>query len=127
MSKHGKHNKEYYRQYNSRPEVKARKSAMFKERNKKPEVKLKVRNYLLIRRYGLSLVAFNSMLVGQNNYCAVCKSLEWDSRGPVVDHDHKTGKVRGIVCGRCNRAIGLINDSHNTARLIAEYLEKSEA
>ena len=44
---------------------------------------------------------------------------------PHVDHDHITGKVRGLLCGSCNRALGLIKDNLETLVRLQKYLEKS--
>ncbi|MGK2948022.1 MAG: endonuclease domain-containing protein, partial [Acidimicrobiales bacterium] len=48
-----------------------------------------------------------------------------EDRPLVVDHDHRTGAVRGLLCGPCNRAIGLLRDSPVVCRLAAEYLRGS--
>lgn len=61
------------------------------------------------RKYGLTTDQFNDLLTKQNNQCAIC------SRGfvktPNVDHDHNTGKVRGLLCTPCNNFLGYIGDS----------------
>ncbi len=59
------------------------------------------------------------MLAAQNGTCAICANHSVENNGPVtdgkrslcLDHDHLTGKVRGFLCGRCNKALGLFNDS----------------
>ncbi len=74
--------------------------------------------------YGLTREAYESMLAGQGNTCAVCGSSVWGIKGPVVDHDHATGEVRGIICHKCNVAIGLLGDNPKTVRAVADYLER---
>lgn len=64
------------------------------------------------------------MLNSQNNVCLVCKEPS-KMRGLAVDHDHKTGRVRGLLCISCNGALGMVNDSPQVLRLLAEYLENN--
>lgn len=79
--------------------------------------RLAVRAGQLDRRYssiyGLTLEEYGSLFVAQAGACAICKRHE-DLPGAgllVVDHDHATGKVRGLLCSKCNAAIGLLGDS----------------
>lgn len=67
----------------------------------------------LKRDFGLSLEKFKEMRSEQNNCCAICGIHESLTRKKIlcVDHCHKTGKVRGLLCDTCNRAIGLLKDS----------------
>jgi hypothetical protein len=68
------------------------------------------------------------MLQKQNNRCAIC--LGEDPKGAkranvfVVDHDHKTGAVRGLLCHACNRAIGNLGDNIENFRRAIEYLSE---
>jgi Recombination endonuclease VII len=67
------------------------------------------------------------LLAVQGNKCACCPATEPGSKvGWHVDHDHKTGKVRGVLCHKCNIAIGMAED--NPFRLVAliQYLAKSQ-
>lgn len=72
-------------------------------------------------QYALTRSAFAAMLDTQNNKCAICQTTPkvWN-----IDHDHKTGKVRGLLCNPCNIAIGLLKDSPQFCLLAAKYLEK---
>jgi len=56
------------------------------------------------KRLGLSLEDYDALLVAQGGGCAICGTTP-KSRRLHVDHDHKTGKVRGLLCMRCNRAL----------------------
>lgn len=81
----------------------------------------------LLRKYGLTQAAFKTMLAGQKHKCGICREdLDTENlksgRGAVVDHDHKTGKVRGILCNRCNKAIGLLRDNPSHAQGASCYL-----
>lgn len=70
------------------------------------------RRSLLKKKYGITPEQFDEMVENQAGVCAICAGPLEDSRGfrPHVDHSHKTGKVRGILCGRCNHGIGHFRD-----------------
>jgi hypothetical protein len=56
--------------------------------------------------------------------CACCGGTDPGKRGWMVDHDHVTGEIRGILCNRCNLGIGLLGDSIEGVRKALTYLEK---
>jgi hypothetical protein len=70
------------------------------------------------RLYGLSVEEYEALLKAQNNICAICKAVFPDS----VDHDHKTKKVRGLLCGNCNKGLGLLGDSIESLEDALNYL-----
>ena len=84
------------------------------------------------RTFGLSWECYVEMFLGQSCQCAICKTslklhktdMTHDGIVPDVDHCHSTGNVRGLLCPKCNRALGLFNDNITAIRLAAEYLEK---
>ena len=88
----------------------------------------------LKNNYGITVEDYNRILAEQGGACALCKSTTPQNGSRKykrnvriafdVDHDHKTKKVRGLLCSRCNRLVGLANDDPNTARRLVEYLEK---
>lgn len=73
-----------------------------------------------LRTYGLTDEAYRAMLERQEGRCAVCL----DEAKLCVDHDHKTGKVRGLLCSHCNTAIGHLRDDPSRIRRAADYLEE---
>jgi hypothetical protein len=78
-----------------------------------------------IKAYGLSLEEYQRRLSSQGNRCAICTRKPADGRRKlVIDHCHKTGKVRGLICNECNWAIGLISDNPVIAIRISKYLHK---
>lgn len=93
--------------------------------------KEKQRDQDLQRKYGISDEEYQNMLTGQNNLCAICKNPETHMRnGKVtslcVDHCHKTDKVRGLLCKRCNVMLGQSQDNIETLKAAIEYLKKNE-
>lgn len=79
------------------------------------------------KNYGLTPDEFNTMLNAQNSKCKICKEpLSAGRGGSVVDHCHKTERIRGLLCNGCNSGIGWFRE--NPARLLAAiaYLEDSK-
>lgn len=80
------------------------------------------REHRLRRVFDLSLDDHAQMLRYQNGACAICYRLP--KKLPLaVDHDHKTGLVRGMLCHRCNRLLGWVFDDAEALRRAAEYLD----
>ncbi len=73
------------------------------------------------KRYGLTAEQFNYMFNCQNGLCAICNVLS----AICVDHCHKTGKVRGLLCHPCNTAIGFMKDDVSRLKSAMEYLQKN--
>lgn len=88
----------------------------------------------LRRLYGITADDYHRMLAEQGRACALCWSTtpltgarqyrRTEREVFDVDHDHRTGKVRGLLCTRCNRLVGLANDDPDTARRLVEYLSR---
>ncbi|NBU34381.1 hypothetical protein EBS40_07195 [bacterium] len=76
----------------------------------------------LERTYGITLEQYDELLESQGGVCAICREMCVSGRRLCVDHDHDTGKVRGLLCGRCNFGIGSLRTIKNLAMSIA-YLE----
>jgi len=83
-------------------------------------------------KYGITLAEFDVMLAAQRGCCAICEGTDVgrgsSGRGKGVfhvDHDHATGKVRGLLCTNCNKGLGFfLDDSRNLSRAI-EYLRQN--
>lgn len=67
--------------------------------------KVYVRNARLKYSFGITLDEYNKILISQNNKCLIC-GKEQNEINLVVDHDHDTGEIRGLLCSRCNRSLG---------------------
>ena len=91
------------------------------------------RKHKIRKAYGISLEVYDLLLHAQDGVCAICKQPETSktrlghTRHIAVDHDHKDGKVRGLLCTNCNNGIGRFRD--NPALLIeaARYLVEHES
>ena len=76
-------------------------------------------------RYGISLNRFRDMLTEQGGRCAICRSEEPGSKkGWHVDHDHKTERVRGVLCSPCNVMLGHAKDDPKRLQMAAGYLAR---
>lgn len=73
--------------------------------------------------YGISLKDYNRMLEEQKGVCAICYKPQVD-KALAVDHCHKSGKVRGLLCSLCNTSLGKMGDSPDRLRRAAAYLEE---
>jgi hypothetical protein len=82
------------------------------------------RKYKLKYVYGITVEDYDRMFREQNGKCATCGS---DNNGKrlVVDHDHKTGKVRGLLCASCNVAIGFMKDDESIVMKVFHYLTRN--
>ena len=76
----------------------------------------------LLREYGISVEKYQELLKQQGGLCKICKQLETQQRKLSIDHNHKTGKVRGLLCNRCNVAIGLLNEDIGIIHNVIIYL-----
>jgi hypothetical protein len=75
----------------------------------------------------ITLDQYNQIFTNQNGCCAICDKHQSDEpRALAVDHDHETGKVRGLLCNNCNRGIGHLKDSEETLLKAASYLAKTK-
>jgi hypothetical protein len=82
----------------------------------------------LKNRYGITEEQYDEMYEKQNGKCAICfKPAELKSKKRLnVDHDHSTGKVRGLLCSSCNRGLGLFEDSKDVLISAQHYLTNNE-
>lgn len=89
------------------------------------ERRRKQRSYDLTRKYGIASEEYEEMYSAQNGQCAICGTHADESiRGLFVDHDHSSGKVRGLLCIRCNGLLGYCDDTETVLIKAIEYLQK---
>ena len=89
----------------------------------------RIRNSQLQKNFGIDLNEYIRMAVEQNNLCAICGQPETQERGDkvkalAVDHDHKTGAVRGLLCCACNQALGKFKDDKAVLNAAIAYLDR---
>jgi hypothetical protein len=78
---------------------------------------------IIRRNYGITLAEYECLLKSQDGGCAICgKTPKDEGRRLAIDHCHRTGNVRGILCANCNQAIGLFNDSVTRIINASEYV-----
>ena len=91
----------------------------YKKKNAHKNSKWKRRN--MIRQYGIEPEDYDSLLVQQNGKCAICEKPP--GRGSLqIDHCHSTGMVRGLLCGPCNRMLGMASDDPDILIAASKYL-----
>jgi hypothetical protein len=81
--------------------------------------KLKQRNLRLIRDFGITLDQYEELKQAQEGRCAICGSAE---RPLVIDHCHSQNRVRGLLCGQCNSALGLLSEDENIVLGLLAYV-----
>ena len=80
----------------------------------------------IVKKYGITEDQYQQILKLQSGVCAICERHQ-RYRRLSIDHSHKTGKVRGLLCNFCNRSLGRYGDSPIRLRKAAEYLETFES
>jgi hypothetical protein len=92
---------------------------------------LQIEEYWYKKRYGITLDQYDRMFIAQNGRCVVCNKpetavLNGAVKRLAVDHNHKTKKVRGLLCANCNFALGCAQEDTDILRNLIGYLEKHE-
>lgn len=77
------------------------------------------------KEYGLSWEEYLELVKKFNNQCGICGGK--DSISLSIDHNHKTGKVRGLLCNNCNNGLGRFKDSTSLLNKAIDYLNKNES
>jgi len=117
-------NKEKAKQRIASPERKENIRFLARERGKLPKTKLSKRKWDLRWRYGLTLEEYETMEKNQNGCCAICKT-PFEKNGEI-DHNHTSGKIRGLLCHHCNIALGSFKDNPEILKNAIRYLEASQ-
>lgn len=94
-----------------------------------PEKRARYRRRSLLKNtYGLTEAEFDGLLAKQNGRCPIClEAIQLSGTGGMaklaIDHDHETGRVRGLLCGTCNTGIGLLKDDVEVLARALDYVE----
>ncbi len=124
---------EWYARHGNDPEVRERQHRnrrRYYEKNREriirsqitraqtPKVRRKRRDSQLKRAYGITIEQYDELLEQQNHLCGICR----EAKKLVVDHDHQTGAVRGLLCNPCNRHLGGLGDTEESLEAALAYL-----
>jgi len=96
----------------------------WKNRDKEKHVRGTL-NWRMKRDYGITLDEYDEMFDKQSGLCLICKEPCNSGYRLAVDHNHATGKVRGLLCGKCNRGLGNFGDSILLLEQAIKYLKES--
>lgn len=84
------------------------------------------RNTDLKRKFGITINDFELMLTKQDGRCSICGGYQIKGRNFAVDHNHTTGKVRGLLCVNCNAGLGFMKDNKQILQNAIDYLSSHE-
>jgi hypothetical protein len=117
-------NRDYQRNVSRQP---ARKRQILEyQRATLPSGITRAKTFKLKYKYGLSEERYLAILKSQDNSCATCKIPFADHKTTQVDHCHASGKIRGILCPPCNRALGQVADKVEILAALIDYLRRAE-
>lgn len=77
----------------------------------------------LRNKFGIGIEDYRFLLEEQRGVCAICKNPCVSGNRLCLDHDHKTNQIRGLLCGRCNRTLGLVEDRIDLLGEFISYLQ----
>jgi len=116
----------------TQPAIQAKAKQLGVQPKKTPTTSKKIRAGKLKSKYGMTLDEYDKLFEAQNGVCAICGKPEiWKHQGGAVcrlavDHSHKSGKVRGLLCHHCNLLLGNAKDSIQILKSATKYLKKKE-
>jgi hypothetical protein len=128
IKKHRQLNKEKYKiwdknNYLKHIDERKIKAKIWREKNKE-EIAINHKKNWYFKKYGITLEERNNRIQSQNNKCMICGEEFKYSKNIHVDHDHKTGKLRDMLCDYCNGGLGLFRDNVETLQKAINYLIK---
>lgn len=111
-----------------RKETNERNKDKRKEYYSNPERKRKYKHEELLRTYNITIEQYEQMLTDCNHVCSICKRPERSKLNTKlsIDHCHKTGIIRGLLCSHCNRGIGFFEDDVERIKNVITYLTKDK-
>ena len=117
--------KEYHRKWRQENPEKAR-AINQRYYEKHPD---RCRELSLKRKYGLTILEVNAMVEKQGGVCAICQQIPQGKKHHSqlhVDHNHITKQIRGMLCGNCNKALGLVREDPQVLEAMIKYLDQQE-
>ena len=121
------HRREYTRKLYSDPtkhKIRLENQRKWRKENKDILIR-KDKDYLIQKKYNITIDDFENLRELQKNKCAICFGEMILPRDCNIDHNHDTDKVRGLLCNRCNRALGLFRDNAEILKNAIIYLQKT--
>lgn len=99
------------------------------ERQSKDKYQRYIWEYKLLAKYGITLEDYENKLKEQDGCCSICGSKDPCNRSKkkqyfCIDHDHATGKVRGLLCGLCNSALGFVREQEEILNNMILYIQR---
>lgn len=91
-----------------------------------PKVKRQAKSRSIKHRYGITLDEYEAMLVKQNNRCYMCQHMFTSSKSTHLDHNHRTGAIRRMLCSRCNHIVGYVENYADRIDKAKKYLKEFE-
>lgn len=104
------------------PYAKKEDNLKWRERNRE-RLKKQMRAGHLRRRYGLTVEQYNEMVITQHGVCWIC----YIKKPLFIDHNHTSGRVRGLLCDECNKGLGHFRENKDHLLAAIHYLEKYES
>jgi len=114
----------YQAQYREKNREELRKKGRQYSKDNHEQIKKYGRKWHLKDKYNLSHEEWLKIWNNQNGKCAICKIAFPSPSDACVDHNHETGKIRGLLCIKCNAGIGYLNDDPKITSMATEYLLK---
>ena len=123
-----KHNLKTRARYHSRIEIEHQRAADKRVRDaEKRADKYTGENgylYMLFHEFGMTSQEYHRIMEAQDYYCLICERKNPNGKRLSLDHNHKTGIFRGFLCHKCNSAIGMVDESSESLRKLADYIDR---
>ncbi len=120
---HREEHKKYRRTYYlAHKKELAEKQKIYRQKHKREIAEYK-RKRTLLRRYNLTLEQVDELLIKQDHRCAICKKPLTEAQR-TIDHDHRTGEARGILCMPCNSGLGMFKEDQTVMAEAIQYLKR---
>jgi hypothetical protein len=107
-----------YKEYNKQWREKRKELAL----GESDRAKARRRNYEYERKYGITTSDYEALITEQDGLCAICREPCVTGKRLSVDHDHKTGQIRGLLCYQCNVGLGNFKDRKELLESAVRYL-----
>jgi hypothetical protein len=87
------------------------------------KINARTRKHHFVYRYGITQEEAMELVKKAGNKCQICGVEFLESNPPHIDHNHKTGTIRGVLCRCCNSGLGLFNENINLLKIAIRYLK----